>query len=163
MDRPNLIRALGGGLIATLTITAFLFLASSQGYIPNNFFVLIGGGLTLTARGMENFLWWWGLIWHLNFGSIVFPHLYVLAFYPMFRGRTWVRGLQFGAVLWLFAMVIAMPLFGYGLFAVETEYPAIVATGVLILHLIYGAILGGIAGEPKEKVEYIRLDQSEAA
>ena len=55
-----------------------------------------------------------------------------------------VKGLIFGALAWLAMMIIFTPLAGHGLFALSVGPQATVAT--LALHLIYGAVLGGVYG-----------------
>lgn len=52
------------------------------------------------------------------------------------------RGLLLGGVLWLVMQVFVLPLLGWGFFGVEIT-PKI-AGATLVLHLIYGAALGGL-------------------
>jgi hypothetical protein len=59
---------------------------------------------------------------------------------PSLPGAPAVKGLIFGAAAWLAMMIIFMPLAGHGLFGLSLGPPATVAT--LVLHLIYGAVLG---------------------
>ena len=60
-------------------------------------------------------------------------------------GPSWLRGIVFASGAWLMVMFVAMPLAGAGLFASELGLAAVAAT--LIIHAIYGAVLGGIYGE----------------
>jgi hypothetical protein len=58
--------------------------------------------------------------------------------------RSVVKGLIFGALAWLAMMIIFTPLVGHGLIALSLGPQATVVT--LVLHLIYGAVLGGVYG-----------------
>jgi uncharacterized membrane protein YagU involved in acid resistance len=55
-----------------------------------------------------------------------------------------VKGLVFSVCAWLLMMVIAMPMSGAGLFGMNLGMMAPVMT--LMLHLIWGAVLGGSYG-----------------
>jgi hypothetical protein len=59
-------------------------------------------------------------------------------------GPSWLRGIVFGFGAWLIVMVAIMPLTRGGLFALALGLAAPAA--MLVLHLIYGALLGGIYG-----------------
>jgi hypothetical protein len=89
-----------------------------------------------------------GTLFHL-INSVLFGLLYALAVYP-FVARVAgggpilagiVGGMAYGVAIWLFAMLIAIPMVGLGIFGRKTcsVTPAIVALG---LHLIFGLILG---------------------
>ena len=60
--------------------------------------------------------------------------------------RVW-SALVWGAILWLGMQVIFLPLLGWGIFGVKINPRIAVAT--LILHLIYGSILGGVASKTR--------------
>lgn len=59
-------------------------------------------------------------------------------------GSHWMRGVVFGIGAWLLMMVIAMPMAGAGFFGTAMGLMAPVMT--LVLHLVYGAVLGGVYG-----------------
>jgi vacuolar-type H+-ATPase subunit I/STV1 len=51
-----------------------------------------------------------------------------------------------GVILWFLAQVMVMPMMGMGVFSSRTPEPAMAVLGSLMGHLIYGAILGALAG-----------------
>src|SRR5262249_44151595 len=56
----------------------------------------------------------------------------------------WFRGATFATGAWLLMMIVLMPMAGAGLFGLHLGVRAPIAT--LVLHWIYGAVLGGIYG-----------------
>jgi hypothetical protein len=63
---------------------------------------------------------------------------------PKLPGSHLVRGAIFATGAWLIMMVVLMPMAGAGLFGMHLGLMAPVAT--LMLHWIYGAVLGGVYG-----------------
>lgn len=91
--------------------------------------------------------WFVGIAFHLV-DSVLLGLLYAAAVYPnvarggIVAGAGW--GMAYGAVLWLvLAMIVVMPLMGSGPFGVRTGSWKPAAAS-LVLHLVYGAILGGV-------------------
>jgi hypothetical protein len=76
---------------------------------------------------------------HFALGTVAWGIIYA-ALQASLPGAPVVKGLIFGALAWLVMMIIFMPLAGHGLFALSLGPQATVAT--LVLHLIYGAVLG---------------------
>jgi DMSO/TMAO reductase YedYZ molybdopterin-dependent catalytic subunit len=59
------------------------------------------------------------------------------------------NGCLFGLAVWLALMMLGMPLLGLGVFGVGLRQGPIVSGLVLLaLHLLYGALLGGLASRP---------------
>jgi hypothetical protein len=73
-----------------------------------------------------------GLIWALLF-VVVEPRLH---------GPAWERGVQFALVPWMFSLVVFMPLLGGGLLGIGLGAGPLPVLGNLILHIVYGAVLG---------------------
>lgn len=91
--------------------------------------------------------WVVGIVFHLV-DSVLLGLLYAVLVYPKIAQASIpagiVAGIGYGAVLWLvLAMLIVMPLMGSGPFAIRSGSwkPA---GASLVLHLVYGAILGGV-------------------
>lgn len=92
--------------------------------------------------------WAVGILFHLV-DSVLLALLYAVAVYPklaergsIVAGAIWGTG--YGVLLWLvLAMLIVMPLMGSGPFGARTG-SARPAVASLVLHLVYGALLGGI-------------------
>ncbi|MGQ0701945.1 MAG: DUF6789 family protein [Gemmatimonadales bacterium] len=138
--KPNTGKAILGGLIGTIAITMMMYWVGP----------LMGFMKMDIAQGLGDFLgigWTAGLIMHFVNGTIIFPLIYALALYQVLPGSPVVKGLTWGAILWLIAQVVVMPMMGAGVFSANMG-GAVTASGSLLGHLVYGALLGGIAGRP---------------
>lgn len=76
-----------------------------------------------------------GLIWALIYARLVEPTL---------RGAGWWRGVVFSIGPWLLSLIAFFPLVGAGFFGLSLDAGPLPAIGNLVLHLLYGAALGGI-------------------
>lgn len=83
--------------------------------------------------------------WTLHFliGSVIWGAGFALV-HDLLRGPSWVRGIAFGLVSWVVVVVAIIPLTRLALFGAELSLAASVA--MLLVHMIYGAVLGGIYG-----------------
>ena len=63
---------------------------------------------------------------------------------PALGGPGWRKGMIFSLLPWLLSLVVVLPLFGGGMFGVELGAGPLPILGNLILHLVYGGILGGV-------------------
>jgi hypothetical protein len=61
---------------------------------------------------------------------------------PRLHGPNWWRGMQFALVPWLLSLVVFLPLMGGGILGVDVGAGPLPILGNLILHLVYGAVLG---------------------
>jgi hypothetical protein len=69
---------------------------------------------------------------------------------PRLHGPTWWRGMQFALVPWLLSLIIFLPLMGGGLLGLDIGAGPLPILGNLILHLVYGAVLGSAYAEAAE-------------
>jgi uncharacterized membrane protein YagU involved in acid resistance len=96
----------------------------------------------MTHTGMAG-----GLFMHFLNGTVIFPLIYVYLLYRLLPGAPWQKGLLWGVILWLGVEIVMMPMMGRDVFSMETGgVKAVIAA--LMGHLVYGAILGAIAGAP---------------
>jgi len=79
-----------------------------------------------------------GLVLHLVNG-VVLAIIYALLV-DVVPGPDWVRGLGYGAALWLVMMVVALPMFGDGFFGSRGPRGTVLSS--FAVHLVYGLILG---------------------
>lgn len=134
MDR-NWARAVLGGLAGTLVMTAVgLWAAPMMGIPRTNPADMLAG-----AMGGNTLLGWAG---HLMIGTILALVYAVVA--PRLPGPPAARGALYGLAPWLMVMLIVMPMMGVPAFGGA----AATAIGSLIGHLVYGATLGAIYGQP---------------
>jgi hypothetical protein len=69
---------------------------------------------------------------------------------PRLSGASWWRGMQFALIPWLLSLIFFLPLMGGGLFGMDVGAGPLPILGNLILHLVYGAILGSAYAEATE-------------
>jgi uncharacterized membrane protein YagU involved in acid resistance len=80
-----------------------------------------------------------GMVAHFSYGALAGS-----AYAILFTDRTsWKTGLLWGVILWGIMQMLFLPMIGWGMFGTGvTGFPPKIAVGTLILHLVYGAILG---------------------
>ena len=140
--RPNVVKAILGGLVATIVLTLIMYYVAP---------IMTGQPMDVAQMlaGMMGMSWMMGMIVHFILGTIVFPLIYVYVLYGILPGPPWMKGMIWGLILWLIAEIAVMPMAGADIF--HSEHPAgfMAAIGSLMGHLVYGAILGAIAGGPE--------------
>ena len=85
-----------------------------------------------------------GVIGHFGLALIGFPIGYMVVAYRHFPGAYLVKGIVWGVLLWLLAMVVMAPLAGMPIFF-GFGMPMMAA---LVAHVVYGLILAAIVGKP---------------
>jgi len=86
-------------------------------------------------------------------GGVIWALLFVFAFEPRLRVNAWERGVRFALVPWLFSLVVFMPLIGGGLLGIGLGAGPLPVIGNLILHLVYGAVLGAVWGSAESVID----------
>ena len=69
---------------------------------------------------------------------------------PRLDGPSWWKGLRFSLVPWLLSLIVFLPLMGGGVFGMDIGAGPLPIIGNLILHLVYGAVLGSSYAEAAE-------------
>jgi len=135
--KPQIGKAVTGGIVATIVMTLMMmFVAPMMTGQPMDIAALLGAMLGGYAIGM---------VAHIMKGVIIFPLIYVFI-YGYLPGSPVVRGLVWGAVLWLMAAAVVMPMAGAGFFMANIG-GMMAAIAALVGHLVYGGLLGWVAGE----------------
>ena len=135
--KPNWKRAILGGFVGTLALTFMIYQVAP----------MMGMGKMDIAGNLGRMFgsWTMGMVMHFILGTVVYSLTCALLAYRFLPGPPVVKGLVWGAVLWLGLELVGMPMMGAGLFSVKAgEMKA--AIPALIGHLVYGALLGSIAG-----------------
>ena len=133
----NALKGMLAGFVATLVLTALMLLNSVFDLIPQiNIIRLLTtlGTLSVPSAWMDHFIVGvvvWGLLFAVYDGAATRP-------------AHWLKGIIFGVFAWLVMMVAFMPLAGAGFFGWKIGITAPV--GLLIVHLIYGIVLGATYG-----------------
>jgi uncharacterized membrane protein YagU involved in acid resistance len=137
--KPNIWKAVVGGFLGTVMLTLMIrFLAPMMG-VRMDIVAKLG---QMTHTGMAG-----GFFMHFLNGTVIFPLIYVYLLYRFLPGAPWQKGLLAGVILWLGLEIVAMPMMGGGLFSSEMGGMRAVMAA-LLGHLVYGAILGAVAGAP---------------
>lgn len=133
---PRFWRGIAWGVFATIAMSIPMLIGMATGVapmpepIPKALVTLVFGaslpGPLLMALSAGS---------HLAYGGL-FGGLLVRLAEPV----TLWQGLGLGVALWLALQVVVLPLLGWGLFG--TTITPKIAVATLVLHLIYGAVLG---------------------
>jgi hypothetical protein len=134
--KPEIKNAVFGGIAGTIVMTMMMmYVAPMMTGMPMEIAAMLGGMLGGYTMGM---------IAHIMMGVVVFPLAYVFI-YNYLPGSPIVRGLIWGVVLWVAAVVMVMPMAGAG-FLMSNIGGMMAVMAALMGHLVYGGLLGAIAG-----------------
>lgn len=129
---------LAAGFIATVALSAVMIMKAALGMMPGLDVPAMLGALSGT--GVAG-----GWVIHFAIGTILWGLIFAALIESIPGGTPLTRGLVFSVGAWLLMMIVLMPIAGKGLFAMNMGIAAAVAT--LVLHLIYGAVLGWTYGK----------------
>jgi uncharacterized membrane protein YagU involved in acid resistance len=131
-------KSMVGGLAGTVVMTMMMrFVAPMMLGHPMDIAAMLGN--------MMGGSWAIGMAVHLMNGIVIFPLVYAFLVFRYLPGPPVARGMIFGAILWLVAEIMVMPMAGAGFFSSEIG-GAKAVMAALMGHLVYGALLGAIAG-----------------
>ena len=140
-------KGLLAGLAATIVLSVLMLIKSALGLMP-----AVNAIQMLTQLGAEHFglpgspvVGW---IAHFVIGvvlwGLVFAHTY-----ETWPGAAPIKGAVFSIMIWLLMMSMFMPMVGAGFFATSIAVGG-PALATLVLHLIFGLVLGGVFGRLRE-------------
>jgi len=135
-------RAIIGGGVGTALLTAMMYFVAP---------VMTGRAMDIAAMlgSVMGGSWVLGMMAHLANGIVVFPLIYILVVSQHLPGAPWLRGIVWGVVLWLLAQLVMLPAMGSGFFGARAGgMPSAISS--LLGHLVYGVVLGAVAGAPEE-------------
>jgi hypothetical protein len=133
----SIVRGTLAGFIATIVLSLLMLVKQALGVMPGLDVI----GMLSAAVGASNPFAGWTI--HFIIGSVAWGALFA-ALYPVLPGPFWRRGVDFGIGAWLGMMLFVMPMTGAGAFGLKLGITAPAAT--LVLHIIYGAVLGVLYG-----------------
>lgn len=137
---------LASGFIATFAMTASMAaayaLANTLGSAGGNtierwFAALSSNEMTENVGDMFAI----GMILNLVMG-LVWALIYARFAEPRLTGLGWRRGALFSLIPWALSILVFFPIAGIGLFGAEIDAGLLPVLGNLILHLVFGAVLG---------------------
>ena len=135
----NLNRGFLAGFIATIALSILMLIKSALGMLPQLNAIQMLSGITANLTGTQPSIVL-GWLEHLVIGIFLWGGLFSLVQDKLPAEDYWARGVLFGVGAWVLMMLIVMPIAGAGLFGFGIGLSVPIAT--LILHLIYGAVLG---------------------
>lgn len=129
---------LTAGFAATVVLSVLMMIKQAMGVMPevNPIADIVRAADDLSGAYLPMIAGWVG---HFFIGTVAWGIAYALTS-PMLPGGAALKGAAFGVIAWLATMIIFMPLAGHGFFAMQLGMMA--AVGTLILHLIFGVVLG---------------------
>ena len=137
------IRAMIAGFVATVVLSALMLIKSMMGVMPELNLATMLAGMAHDMMGLPaNPAIGWAL--HFMIGTVAWGIGFALLYKALPGGAPVGKGIVFGALAWVLMMLIPMPMAGAGLFAMKLGMMAPVMT--LVLHLIWGAVLGATFG-----------------
>ncbi len=135
-SKNSLAVAFGWGVLATIGMSILMIIAKVTGIspmpkpIPLAIVAKIFG--KQTAMPVLMIL---GIVSHLAYGGTWGAVLSAVA-----KPVTLFKGILLGAALWLIMQLVVLPFLGWGIFGIAITPKIAIAT--LVLHLVYGSILG---------------------
>lgn len=128
------------GFVATIVMSVLMVIKKTSGLVPELDPIHM---LSMTASqkmGLpETILIGWAM--HFIIGAVIWGGLFAFINHLLPGKQQIIKGMVLGTIAWLLMMVAAMPANGAGLFGLNIG--VIVPIIALMLHLIYGAVLGG--------------------
>jgi len=133
----NIKRGLGAGLAATMVLSMIMVAKGMMGLMPELNVIIMLSSMMKTAPIV-------GWIVHIMIGMLAWG-LGFVAVSKYLPGKTdLTKGIGFGIAAWALMMLMVMPMAGAGFFGLKMGMMAPVMT--LMLHVIYGAVLGFVYG-----------------
>jgi len=125
-----------GGIAGTAVMSALMLMKSAMGLMPQLDVIQMLSSMMSISPGMA---------WVVHFGiGAMWGSLFALAYHVIPGGSALTKGMLFGTAAWLLMMVMVMPMAGAGFFGMQMGLMAPIMT--LVLHLIFGAVLGLVHG-----------------
>jgi hypothetical protein len=133
----NALKGMIAGFVATLVLSALMLLNSALDLMPqiNIIRLLTSMGTISTASAWMD---------HFIVGVVIWGLLFAVYDGVAIRPAYWLKGIIVGVFGWLMMMVAFMPLAGAGFFGAKIGIASV--AGLLVLHLIYGVVLGATYG-----------------
>jgi hypothetical protein len=144
-DKNDLKQAIFAGFVATAILAILMYLAPLVGLPRIDLAAALSKPFAGSPATPLTEHWWLGLAIFFLFGSVVSPYVFALAYHGLL-GKPWVRGIEWGFVVWVFGGVAVMTAMGLGFDEAHFAHPFSSVLSSLAGHMVYGAILGGIAG-----------------
>ncbi len=137
-DTRDIRNGMLASLVGTIVLSAIMVMKQMAGMVPqmNPIADLVGIAHSLLGVPVVPLVGW---VLHFAIGVFVWGILFAVL-HPTIPGSNLIKGLIFGIGAWLLMMSIFLPMAGQGFFG--TNVGIIIPVMALLLHLVYGAVLG---------------------
>jgi len=142
-DTRDIRNGMLASLVGTIVLSAIMVMKQMAGMVPqmNPIADLVGIANSLLGVPAVPLVGW---VLHFAIGVFVWGILFAVL-HPTIPGSNLIKGLIFGIGAWLLMMCIFLPMAGQGFFG--TNVGMIIPVMALLLHLVYGAVLGFTFGK----------------
>jgi hypothetical protein len=134
----NIVKGLFAGFVATAVLSGLMVMKTMMGLMP----ALDVVAMLTHMMGASSSLLGWAA--HFMIGTVLWGGAFALLNSRIPGASQLAKGVVFGLGAWVLMMVMVMPMAGAGFFGMNLGMMAPVMT--LMLHLIFGAVLGGVYG-----------------
>jgi Family of unknown function (DUF6789) len=142
------IKGMLAGLVATVVLSALMVMKGKMGLMPDvNVIAMLAGKM-----GGSIIMGWAA---HFMIGTVGYGLAYALLFSELPFGNHITRGIAMGITGWLVMMVVVMPMMGAGMFGLSLPSGMMVPVATLMLHIVFGAVLGYVYGSALRSGEHI--------
>lgn len=124
------------GLVATIVLSVLMVMKSAMGVMPQLDVIQ----MLSMMLGVSIALAW---VVHFAIGAM-YGAFFAVAYRVIPGSNALTKGLVLGTAAWLMMMLLVMPMAGAGLFGMNMGLIAPMMT--LVLHLVFGAVLGLVNG-----------------
>ena len=131
------IRGISAGFAATMVLSVIMIAKSMMGLMPELNVIEM---LSTTMKSAPAMAW----LAHFMIGVLAWGGGFVLLSRALPGKTNLAKGISFGIAAWVVMMIVVMPMTGAGYFGLNIGMRAPAMT--LMLHLIYGAVLGFVYG-----------------
>jgi hypothetical protein len=147
MTATNIFKGMVGGFIGTIVLSAIMIMKTMMNVMPEFDMIGMMAGM---LNGSRTTAW----VVHFIIGTVLWGGLFAWLDPYIPTQSHWSKGTWFGVGAWIVMMVTLMPMAGAGLFAVKLGMMVTAAT--LILHAIFGAVMGAVYGveHPERSYRY---------
>jgi len=129
----NLKNGFLAGFVATAVLSVLMVAKGMMGVMPE----LDVAAMIAAMMGAPIVVGW---IAHFLIGTVAWGGGFAILYDMIPGGSAVLKGIVFGIVAWLGMMIVIMPMAGAGFFGMNFGVMAPVMT--LVLHIIFGAVLG---------------------
>lgn len=129
------VKGIIAGLVATVVLSVLMIMKGKMGLMTD---VNVIAMLASKMGGNSMMAW----VAHFMIGMIGYGIAYVVIFSKLPFPSVILRGIALGVAGWAMMMIVVMPMMGAGLLGMKLASGMMVPVATLMLHVIFGAVLG---------------------